>query len=226
VALAVGVLLIARNNSPDRLGLEDNDIPRLVMFGAILAFVGAGLLGRGLRAGEVARALIGWTVIILLLVGVYASRDQLAGLAGRMVAALAPGVPISGRLAGDADPASVIVNRSADGHFAVMASVNDKPAMLLVDTGASFVTLTHDVAAGIGIDMSSLHYDVPIHTANGMMNAAAIVIAHLAVGSIERQNVRALVAPAGALDLSLLGMTFLDTLASYAIAGDRLVLKP
>jgi aspartyl protease family protein len=38
--------------------------------------------------------------------------------------------------------------------------------------------------------------------------------------------VRGLVAPAGALDQSLLGMSFLDTLTSYSVAGDRLILKP
>jgi aspartyl protease family protein len=48
----------------------------------------------------------------------------------------------------------------------------------------------------------------------------------VAAGPIVRRNVRGLVAPAGALDQSLLGMSFLDTLTSYSVAGDRLILKP
>jgi len=58
------------------------------------------------------------------------------------------------------------------------------------------------------------------------MIAAAVTIDRLAVGPIERRNLKALVAPEGVLDQSLLGMTFLDTLSGYSISGDRLVLTP
>ena len=78
----------------------------------------------------------------------------------------------------------------------------------------------------VGIDTSNLSFSVPIQTANGMIEAAPITIDRLAVGTIERSNVRALVAPPGTLAGSLLGMSFLDSLASYSISGDRLVLTP
>jgi aspartyl protease family protein len=120
----------------------------------------------------------------------------------------------------------VSVYRAGDGHFAIRASVDDVPLTLLVDTGASFVTLTYDDAKQIGIDPDRLDYNVPIRTANGAMTAAGITIDRLTVGSIERRNVRALVAPRQSLEQSLLGMTFLNTLNSYAISGDRLVLTP
>ena len=58
------------------------------------------------------------------------------------------------------------------------------------------------------------------------MSAASVVINRLAIGAIERRDVKALVAPRGALEQGLLGMSFLDTLDSYAISGDRLVLMP
>jgi len=58
------------------------------------------------------------------------------------------------------------------------------------------------------------------------MAAASVLLDRLTVGPIEQRNVRALVAPRGALDQSLLGMSFLDRLTSYAIAGDRLILTP
>jgi aspartyl protease family protein len=59
-----------------------------------------------------------------------------------------------------------------------------------------------------------------------MITAAPVTIRRLAVGSISRTNVSALVAPAASLDESLLGLTFLNTLAGYTISGDRLVLTP
>ena len=45
------------------------------------------------------------------------------------------------------------------------------------------------------------------------------------VGGIVRQNVRAYVAERGALDTSLLGMTFLETLSRYSVTRDSLQLS-
>ena len=104
------------------------------------------------------------------------------------------------------------------------AQVDDVPMTLLVDTGASFVTLTMADAAGIGVDVGALEFATPIRTANGVIRAARITLDRLAVGAIERHDLAALVAPPDSLDQSLLGMSFLNTLDGYGISGDRLVL--
>jgi aspartyl protease family protein len=205
---------------------QGNDVPRLVLLLALFVFVGAGLFGRALRPGEIIRGMLAWSLAIVFLAGAYANRDQLAGFAGRLLGAIAPGVPISGRLSGNGNPDSVTVVRAGDGHFAVLGAIDEKPILFLVDTGASFVTLTRDDARQIGIDVDGLDYRLPIRTANGTMIAAAVTLDRLAVGPIERRNLKALVAPEGVLDQSLLGMTFLDTLSGYSISGDRLVLSP
>jgi aspartyl protease family protein len=221
------VVLVGLYLQGSGFSLSDVDLPRLVALLAILLFVGAGVLARPLGAWQIVRSMALWTVMILLVAGLYASRDQLAGFAGRLLGALAPGVPITGRLVGDtANPDSVAFIRSSDGHFAVRASVNDVPVALLFDTGASFVTLTSRDAERVGIDPSRLDYVVPITTANGMMVAAAVTLDRLSVGPIERRDVSALVAPAGSLDESLLGLSFLNELHGYSITGDRLVLSP
>lgn len=205
---------------------DDSDTPRLIGLLAILLFVSAGIIGRQMRAWQVIRAMVGWAAIILVVAGAYASRDELAGFAGRLVGALVPGVPVSGRLAGEGNPDSVVVTRSGDGHFGVRTSVNGVSTTMLIDTGASLVTLSHRDATRVGIDPDALDFAVPIRTANGMMRAASVTLDSLAVGPIEQQNVKALVAPRGSLGQSLLGMSFLDALDSYAISGDRMVLTP
>lgn len=205
---------------------EDLDMPGLVGLIGILAFVGAGVIGRQMRAWHVIRAMLVWALIIVAVTGLYASRDHLAGFAGRLVGALVPGVPVSGRLAGETNPESVVITRSGDGHFAVRTMVDGVSTTMLIDTGASFVTLSHRDAERAGIDPDQLDYAIPIRTANGTMQAAGITLDRVAVGSIEQQNVRALVAPRGSLSQSLLGMSFLDGLHGYAISGDRLVLTP
>jgi aspartyl protease family protein len=226
IAVLAAVILLGSRAPGGILGMTRDDLLWIAALVAILLFLGGGLLGRPMRPMQIIRGLLIWTVVILLTAGVYASRDELAGFAGRLVGALAPGVPIAGRLAGEADPDSVVITRAGDGHFAVRASVDDKPLLLMVDTGASFVTLTFSDAANLGFAPETLTYNLPIRTANGTITTAAIVIDSLGVGPIERSGVRALVAPRGALDQSLLGLSFLNTLNSYAIAGDRLVLTP
>jgi aspartyl protease family protein len=222
LALAL-VVLFARHET---LGLENADFGRLAALFAILVFVGAGVMGRSMRPGEIVRAIVGWLAIIVVLVAAYASRDQLAAIAGRFVGALVPGAPITGRLAGESDPDSVVVIRSGDGHFEIRAEVDDRPVSFLLDTGATFVTLTHEDAIRIGIAVDALSYDTPIRTANGPVTAASVTVDRLAVGPLERRGVKALVAHTDVLDKSLLGLSFLNTLGGYSIAGDRLVLKP
>ncbi len=197
---------------------------RLVYFLALLLFVGAALVGR-VGLGEVVRGVLGWSAILLVVVGAYAYRFELAGVGGRLLGVLVPGIPISGQLAGEVGN-SVVIMRDGGGHFAVRASIEGVPMTMLVDTGASLVTLTPEDATRIGIDVASLDFATPIQTANGMIKAAPITIGRISIGTIERRQISALVAPPGALEESLLGMSFLNSLSGYAISGDRLVLKP
>ena len=207
-------------DAPDSGALSELGILLLLVL-----FVGAGLLGRQLRVGQIVRAMLGWALIVVVIGAAYAYRSELASVGGRILAAFAPGVPIAGRLVGETDTASVVVIRGRAGQFAVRARLDDVPLTMLVDTGASFVTLTLADAAGVGIDIQGLAFTVPIRTANGLIRAAPITIEHLVVGTIEREKLRALVAPPDTLGESLLGMSFLETLGGYSISGDRLVLN-
>ena len=224
--IALAIYLAVRSGVMRIESLRPDEIGQIFYLVVLIGFVGAALLGRGLGAGEVVRGTLAWLAVMLLLVGAYAYRDELTGVGARLLAVLVPGVPLSGRLAGDADTGSVVVERSIDGHFGILATVDGAPLTLLVDTGASFVTLTTADAARIGISPSPRDFNVSIRTANGPIKAAAVTVKRIAIGPIVRTNVPALVAPPASLDQSLLGMSYLNTLKSYAIAGDRLILKP
>ena len=148
VGIAVAVIvLIVRNETGNTFGLANDDFARLTLLGAVLLFVGAGFLGRSLRPGEILRGFAFWFMMIVALAGVYTNRDNLVGVAGRLLGAIAPGVPVSGRITGEANPDSVVVVRASDGHFAIRATVDGTSLPLLFDTGASFVTLTYSDAA-------------------------------------------------------------------------------
>jgi aspartyl protease family protein len=220
------LILILRHDAGTVFGMQNEEFSRLAVLLAVLIFVGAGVFARAMRPGEVVQSIAFWFMAIVVLVGLHSFRDDLAIVGGRILGALVPGTPIAGRLAGDANPDAVVVVRANDGHFGVRAEIDGEPMTLLVDTGASFVTLTQEDAADIGVDPASLAFVVPIRTANGTIKTASIKLDRIAIGPIERRDVAALVAPEGALDQSLLGLSFLDTLDGYAISGDRLVLTP
>ncbi len=224
--LATLVIALIANTDGEILGLANDEFAQVGYLLLLLIFIGSALFGRGLRAGEVIRSILGWCLILVVLVGAYAYRNELAGVGGRFLGVLAPGVPVAGRLSGEGEPGSVMIMRANDGHFAVRAHVEDVPLTFLVDTGASFVTLTLADATAVGVDVGGLDFAMPISTANGVVRTAPITIGRLTIGTIERRDVEALVAPPDSLHQSLLGMSFLNTLDGYAIAGDRLVLTP
>ncbi|MNW17563.1 hypothetical protein D3C71_2167900 [compost metagenome] len=61
-------------------------------------------------------------------------------------------------------------------------------------------------------------------TANGQGLAARTRLDSIEVGGIVRRNLTAFVTQDGALDTSLLGMTFLETLSRYSVTQNSLEL--
>jgi aspartyl protease family protein len=226
ILAGAALVLMLRHDAGTIAGLSTENFSRLVALVAVLIFVGVGVFARAMRPGEILHSLAFWFMAIVVLVGLYAFRDELTLVGGRVLGALVPGTPIVGRLAGDDAGDAVVVVRSRGGHFGIRATVNGVAMSLLVDTGASFVTLTESDAARVGIDVEALSFSVRIRTANGTISAASAKVDQIAIGPIERRNVPVLVAPGDTLDQSLLGLSFLDTLAGYTIRGDRLVLNP
>ena len=152
------------------------------------------------------------------LVGAYAYRFEAAEFLDRVASELMPSEPQVGQ------GGAVIVNRRLDGEFVVAGKVNGQRVTFLFDTGASLVVLTASDAKRAGIETSGLSFDAPVTTANGAALAAETQLDSIAVGPIVMLNVRALVARPGALEESLLGMSFLERLKSYAVERGRLIL--
>jgi aspartyl protease family protein len=93
------------------------------------------------------------------------------------------------------------------------------------DTGASAVVLTQEAAKAAGLPLEFLSYSVAVETANGRTRAAPVTLDKIAIGNIIERNVPALIAQPGQLRTSLLGMSFLNRLASSEVRGDKLVLR-
>ncbi|MCL4169783.1 UNVERIFIED_CONTAM: hypothetical protein GTU68_032130 [Idotea baltica] len=143
-----------------------------------------------------------------------------------MVASRVTGELIPGMALTSVDGNSITVSRGRNGHFSLNVEIEGTPVDMLVDTGASTVVLTYEDAQKVGIDVSSLSFQAPVETANGMTFFARIVLDNITVENIELDTVRAAIAQQGNLKQSLLGNSFLDRLSSYEFTGSQLVLRP
>jgi aspartyl protease family protein len=110
------------------------------------------------------------------------------------------------------------------GHFEVATQVNEAQVRMLFDTGASSIALTQEDAEAAGLSLKTLVYDQIVDTANGRTRAAAVVLDRVAIGSIVRHRVPALVNKRLTTG-RLLGMSFLNRLQSYDVFDDLLVLR-
>lgn len=159
-----------------------------------------------------------WAGVFALAILGYSYRFEFAALQNRFSTALFPSSAIS------VAPGIVTLTKGDSGHFEVDALVNGVPVHFLVDTGASFVSLTERDARRAGIAIEELDQPILLETANGTAMAMRAKIASLAIGDIRETDVPADVQGDG-LGQSLLGMSFLSRLKSYSVSKDTLTLE-
>lgn len=219
ILIAIGLALLIVSDAGTLVGLEQAQFGQLVALLVILLLVASGLFSRRHRLGEMLGNVVLWAGIFGMVMVGYAYRDDLSGVASRVFGELMPGAAVV-----DAQRGSASFRSGLDGHFTINADINGETVRTIFDTGASAVVLTHADAVKAGIDTDTLRYDIPVQTANGTGRAAGVTLDRIEVGGITRNRVRAFVAERGALDTSLLGMSFLGTLSRYAVSGNSLEL--
>lgn len=108
------------------------------------------------------------------------------------------------------------------GHVMIDAVVNGEPMRLLVDTGASLVTLTSQDARAAGIYPGELVFNRRASTANGVVRMAPVTLREIRIGQLSIGEVPAAVLEN--LNVSLLGMSFLSRLKSYEMRDGKMTI--
>ena len=217
--IAVGLALLISADAGSLVGLSQAQTAQLIPLLVILIVFAGGLFTRRRKASELVSSVLLWVGIVGVAALAYTYRDELTGMAARVAGEFRPGVAIV-----DAENGSATFRRGVGGHFEINATVNGHTTPMIFDTGASAVVLTIADAEAAGIDTDGLAFTIPVSTANGTGRAARVRLDRLEVGGIVRERVVAFVAESGALDMSLLGMTFLETLSRYSVTQNSLEL--
>lgn len=219
LVIAVGLALMISADAGSLVGLTQAQTAQLIPLLVILIVFAGGVFTRRRKASELVTSLLLWVGIFGIAALSYAYRDELTGLAARVTGELQPGVAMV-----DAQQGVATFRRGLGGHFEVSATVNGHTTPMVFDTGASAVVLTIADAEAAGIDTAGLSFTIPVSTANGTGRAARVRLDRIEVGGIVRERVMAFVAEDGALSMSLLGMTFLETLSRYSVTQNSLEL--
>lgn len=114
----------------------------------------------------------------------------------------------------------VILQRNRQGHYLVSGNINGKAANFLLDTGATDVVVSANLAKAYGLKRGPRSI---ASTANGNISVYASRIDQLTIGNIELYNVSASINP-GMDDFILLGMSALKQV-ELTQRGDTLTLR-
>jgi aspartyl protease family protein len=193
---------------------NDLQLGGLYLLMAVMLVAGA-LIGRRAPLARGITSVLSFLVIFGAGFIVFSFRDDLHYVAQRLEAE-ATGKPV------ELGNEVIRVPLAVDGHFWVQAEVNGVPVNFLVDSGATMTTIGRKTAALAGIPVSDGRNQL-VRTGNGLIRVATGRAQSVAVGDIERRNVRMFVADGD--ELNVLGMNYLTSLTRWSVEGRWLVLE-
>lgn len=190
--------------------MDGDDVARLAYL-LLLASALAGWLiieSRG-RMGQMARQALAWVLIFVGVAAAYGLWQDMDLVGGRQKVM--------------AEGEKVELTRAPDQHFYLTLQVGDVPIRFMVDTGASSIVLSDRDTDRLKIDRASLAYLGSARTANGTIRTARVTLRDVSLEGEALGDFPAYVGD-GPLDISLLGLDFLNRFQSVEIARDRLIL--
>jgi aspartyl protease family protein len=117
------------------------------------------------------------------------------------------------------------ISADRNGHYQIDVQINGRPVKALVDTGASLVALRYEDARDMGLVYGSDRFNLGVQTANGVAHGKRVKLSNVRLGSIQLDDVDALVMEEGLLATNLLGMSFLKRLSRYEVRDGMLILE-
>jgi aspartyl protease family protein len=114
---------------------------------------------------------------------------------------------------------SFMLKRGLDGHYRSEALINGKKFNVLVDTGATGVTISQSVADKLNLKSNDA---ILANTANGDSVGYMVRLDAIQMGGVRAKNVSAMIAPGLEGDV-LLGMSFLSRMDVRLYRGEMTI---
>ncbi len=128
---------------------------------------------------------------------------------GKRVALAQGGTPVNlGGAASEGSGSQVVLNAVSGGHFVSSGSINGKTVRFMVDTGATFISISQQEADRIGLNYRNGARGYS-QTANGPVPVYRTTLDSVRVGDVQVFNVDAVVMPMP-MEMVLLGNSFLS----------------
>ena len=115
---------------------------------------------------------------------------------------------VAGDTGGAAGGSRIVLPVGSGGHYSGLVSINGHPVPFILDTGATLVSLSADLAAQIGLDLHEGTLGATM-TANGVVAVRRLTLSRVSVGDVTIYNVDAVVSPQP-MPVVLLGNSFLS----------------
>ena len=114
---------------------------------------------------------------------------------------------------------TVVLKRGLDGHYRSEALINGQKVAVLVDTGATGVAISQNVADKLNLKSIEA---IRTNTANGDSIGYMVRLASVQIGGVSARNVAAMIAPGLDGDV-LLGMSFLGRMDVRLFNGEMTI---
>jgi aspartyl protease family protein len=115
----------------------------------------------------------------------------------------------------------IVLTRNRAGHYVVSGLINQSAVTFLLDTGATDVAVSDELATRLGLRKGAF---ITSHTANGVVTSRQTSLSEVSIGGIRLDNVRAAILPGLSGDEVLLGMSFLKHLEMQQ-RGSQMILR-
>jgi len=193
------------------------DGPSLIWGVICILLLVSSLAARRLSLGEVAKAALAWIAIFAALFAIFSFRFEFIGIWERVKA------DISGTAGQSISSEAIELRRQDDGHYWLLVDINGKAVRFMVDSGATMTAINSTTAKKVGVEADG--YPIILSTANGRVAAKRGNVRSLVVGPHRIEN-HAVVVSESFGDVNLLGMNFLNSMQSWRVEANVMILQP
>jgi aspartyl protease family protein len=193
------------------------DGPSMIWGVVCILLLVSSLAARRLPLGYVAKAGLAWIAIFATLFAIFSFRFEFIGIWERLKA------DISGTAGQNISGEAIELRRQDDGHYWLMVNINGEPVRFMVDSGATLTAINATTAREAGVEADG--YPIILGTANGRIAAKRGVVRLLSVGPHSIENHPVVVSERFG-DVNVLGMNFLNSMQSWRVEANMMVLRP